>query len=327
MALSSDSKYAALTAAAQTLEIACGGYGTVGIQLDGTWVGTVTFDGTVNHGTWQTLSVTPTNSTTAVTSATSTGLWIGSCAGLLAVRARVSAFTSGSIDARLQIVGTGGGSGSGGGGGGGDVNLTEVGGAAIALGQALMAASLPVVLASNQTAIPISGTVTATNASIGTVGSAAPASATEIGFVDASSGELRAMTTENLDGDTGAGSAPTTGFATLLPASGGPVWGGTATNPIVTNAVAPTATVTSVADTASSTTLLALNLLRRQATIFNNSTEILYVKLGTTASLTDFTVRMIANAYYELPQPVYTGRIDGIWANNSSGAALVTEIV
>lgn len=37
-----------------------------------------------------------------------------------------------------------------------DINLTQVGGAAIALGQALMAASLPVVIASNQSTLPIS---------------------------------------------------------------------------------------------------------------------------------------------------------------------------
>lgn len=36
-----------------------------------------------------------------------------------------------------------------------DVNLVEVGGAAIAIGQALMAASLPVAIASNQSAIPV----------------------------------------------------------------------------------------------------------------------------------------------------------------------------
>lgn len=43
-------------------------------------------------------------------------------------------------------------------GGGGEtqnVNLTQVGGAAVALGQAAMAASLPVVIASNQTGIPV----------------------------------------------------------------------------------------------------------------------------------------------------------------------------
>jgi hypothetical protein len=47
-----------------------------------------------------------------------------------------------------------------GGGVGSDVNLIEVGGEAIELGQAAMAASLPVVIASDQSAIPISGSVT-----------------------------------------------------------------------------------------------------------------------------------------------------------------------
>lgn len=48
-------------------------------------------------------------------------------------------------------------------------NLTQVGGSAIALGQATMAASLPVVIASNQTAIPVSGTVVAGPLTIPTV--------------------------------------------------------------------------------------------------------------------------------------------------------------
>lgn len=85
------------------------------------------------------------------------------------------------------------------------------------------------------------------------------------------------------------------------------------------------ASVTSVADTASSTTLLSSNSSRRGASIFNDSTEILYVKFGTTASATDFTVKMAAGAYYEVPFG-YTGRIDGIWANNASGSARMTEI-
>jgi hypothetical protein len=42
-----------------------------------------------------------------------------------------------------------------------DVNLTQVGGAAIALGQAASAASIPVVLASDQSAIPVEGLGTA----------------------------------------------------------------------------------------------------------------------------------------------------------------------
>jgi hypothetical protein len=42
-------------------------------------------------------------------------------------------------------------------------NLAEVGGAPIALGQHAMAASLPVVIASDQTAMPVSGTVAVSN--------------------------------------------------------------------------------------------------------------------------------------------------------------------
>lgn len=51
---------------------------------------------------------------------------------------------------------------TGGGGGGGDVNLTEVGGVAITLGQKAMAASLPVVVASDQSALTVQQ-ATATN--------------------------------------------------------------------------------------------------------------------------------------------------------------------
>ena len=47
------------------------------------------------------------------------------------------------------------------------VNVNQIGGGAIALGLTTMAASMPVVIASNQTAIPMSGTVTA-NAGTGT---------------------------------------------------------------------------------------------------------------------------------------------------------------
>lgn len=53
-----------------------------------------------------------------------------------------------------------------GGGGGGALNLTQVGGTAIALGQKAMAASLPVVLASDQAAVPVSGTVSLAAAQI-----------------------------------------------------------------------------------------------------------------------------------------------------------------
>jgi hypothetical protein len=50
----------------------------------------------------------------------------------------------------------------------------------------------------------------------------------------------------------------------------------------------------------------------------------LYLKLGSTASVTSFTTRMVAYAYYEVPFQ-YTGTIDGIWAS-ATGSARMTEL-
>lgn len=89
---------------------------------------------------------------------------------------------------------------------------------------------------------------------------------------------------------------------------------------------ASTASVTSVNDTAASTQLLAANANRVKYSVFNNSTEILYLKNGLAASLTDFSVAIPPLAqfgYYE--DTHYTGRVDGVWANNAAGAALITE--
>lgn len=89
-------------------------------------------------------------------------------------------------------------------------------------------------------------------------------------------------------------------------------------------ATAATATLSNVAGSATSVTLLALNTARKGATINNDSSAILYVKFGTTASTTSFTVKMVAESYYEVPFG-YTGRIDGIWAS-ATGSARVTEL-
>lgn len=87
-----------------------------------------------------------------------------------------------------------------------------------------------------------------------------------------------------------------------------------------------TGTVTSVADTATSTTLLASNASRKGHTIYNDSTVTLYVKHGATASTTSFTVPIAAGGFYESPaSPIYTGIIDGIWASDAAGSARITE--
>jgi hypothetical protein len=91
--------------------------------------------------------------------------------------------------------------------------------------------------------------------------------------------------------------------------------------------VAPTAsTVTAVTSTTTNgTTLQAANTSRVGLYIFNDSTAILYVKLGTGATPTDWTIRIAAGGFYELPVPYYRGAVSGVWAT-ANGFARVTEV-
>lgn len=87
---------------------------------------------------------------------------------------------------------------------------------------------------------------------------------------------------------------------------------------------ASTGTSSNVASSASNVTLLSSNSNRLGATIYNDSTKKLYLKLGATASLTSFSVLLSPQGYFEVPFD-YTGIIDGIW-DAVNGAARVTEL-
>lgn len=94
--------------------------------------------------------------------------------------------------------------------------------------------------------------------------------------------------------------------------------------------LADTSAVTRVATAIVNTTLLAANASRIQATIYNNSGSNLFLKLGATANIgagtESFTVRLVPDAFYEVPGG-YTGIIDGIWdAADANGEALITEL-
>jgi len=84
-----------------------------------------------------------------------------------------------------------------------------------------------------------------------------------------------------------------------------------------------TGTTSNVAGSVSSVTLKASNSNRLGLSIHNDSTAVLYVKLGSTASTSSYTVRMVAQAHYEVPYH-YTGVVDGIW-DSATGNARVTE--
>ena len=86
---------------------------------------------------------------------------------------------------------------------------------------------------------------------------------------------------------------------------------------------AATSAVTRVASSAVNVTLLALNAARLGVRLHNDSTNICYVKFGTTATATDFTIRMNPQDFYA--DDLYTGRIDGIWSA-ANGGMQVTEL-
>lgn len=85
-----------------------------------------------------------------------------------------------------------------------------------------------------------------------------------------------------------------------------------------------TATLANVTSSASSTTVFAANGAARARTVYNDSTAVLYLKFGATASTTSYTVQVDAGGYYEFPLPLYGGLVDGIWAA-ANGAARTTE--
>lgn len=94
-----------------------------------------------------------------------------------------------------------------------------------------------------------------------------------------------------------------------------------------------TPTLTTVASSATSVTILAENASRKAAVIQNTSTAILYLRLGTAAATdtTGHSIQLASGARYELPMvenngntETYRGAITGIWAS-ADGQANVTE--
>jgi hypothetical protein len=86
-----------------------------------------------------------------------------------------------------------------------------------------------------------------------------------------------------------------------------------------------TATLANVASSATSVTVFpaATGAVSRRV-VFNDSSAILYLKLGATASLTSFTAKIAAGGMYELPTPTFTGLVDGIW-DSANGFARTTQ--
>lgn len=83
--------------------------------------------------------------------------------------------------------------------------------------------------------------------------------------------------------------------------------------------------LSNVSCSATSKMLIDANGSRRALYVFNDDTKTMYLKYGTTASSSSFTVKLAAGGYWEMPPPVYPGRIDVIWDAACTGSARVTE--
>ncbi len=87
-------KRGVITAATETVDIILpDGCATVGLQLLGTWVATLEFEGTIDGMVWA--SVEASSGTAAVTSTTGNDIFILPGAGYVGLRVRSSAYTSG----------------------------------------------------------------------------------------------------------------------------------------------------------------------------------------------------------------------------------------
>lgn len=85
-----------------------------------------------------------------------------------------------------------------------------------------------------------------------------------------------------------------------------------------------TSSVYAVLSSITSVSIMAANSVRKGATIYNNSGTPVFVKLGTAATTSVYTVQMFSNEYYEVPFN-YTGVVAGITASNA-GIINVTEL-
>lgn len=88
---------------------------------------------------------------------------------------------------------------------------------------------------------------------------------------------------------------------------------------------AQTANVETVAVSTTVATLLPASAGRWSSIIITNaSSSVLFIKFGFGAASSDFTVRLSANTYFEMPARAYHGAITGILDTGTGNAQVTT---
>lgn len=75
------------------------GRSRIGVQVTGITTATITFEATIDGSNWVALAMSPAGGGAAATTVTADGLVSGTVAGFAQFRARISAYTSGTITA------------------------------------------------------------------------------------------------------------------------------------------------------------------------------------------------------------------------------------
>lgn len=276
------------------VEIDLKGRDTVGIQVTGTYTGVLSIQGTVDGTTWVTLTGatrvlnTVTGAYSATIASAAQGLWSVSADGMSKIRVTGLAAMTGTATVSLRA----------------------------SDGHGLIAIDTPLPAG---TAV-IGGVTQSGTWNVGTV--TPGTAATNLGKAEDAahtSGDVGVMALAIRNDNAGTARSSANGdYDGVSVDSNGVQF--VRQKPVTANA-----TPASVTAATSSTSLLAANANRRGATIFNDSTAILYLALAGSASTTAFTTKVQPDGYYEVPFD-YAGAIFGIWAA-ANGAARVTELV
>lgn len=89
---------------------------------------------------------------------------------------------------------------------------------------------------------------------------------------------------------------------------------------------ASTATLSQVAISATSVSLVAANVNRKGLILTNGGSQIAYVSFAATATTTAYTIALAVGAQFVMDNSPYIGALSAIWADTGTGSMQVTEL-
>jgi hypothetical protein len=95
-----------ITGSGQSVSLVLSGSATLGLQITGTWVATLVPEATIDGSNWFSIEAFSVGDVASITSISANGQWRIAAGGVVQVRIRCSAYTSGSATITLQATGS-----------------------------------------------------------------------------------------------------------------------------------------------------------------------------------------------------------------------------